>query len=228
MYIINHNNLIIKVIVIDTNIDQTKILIILGCGGHSKVVTDVAEAVGFKNIFYLDKNFKESFLGKKVFKNIEENFNGYFFVAIGDNLLREKVYRKFSESHIFAKGISLIHPTSFFSKKATIQEGSIVMPLCVVNAGAKISKGVIVNSATVVEHDVCLSEFCSLAPRVVIGGNTFVGIRSAISIGATISNGINIGNDVIVGGSSFVLKNINSNIISYGVPAKTIKKNSKR
>ena len=67
-------------------------LLIIGCGGHSKVVTEIAEAIGIKNIQYLDQlETINNFLGKKPFTKINENFIGNFVVAIGDNSLREKV-----------------------------------------------------------------------------------------------------------------------------------------
>ena len=71
-------------------------LIILGCGGHSKVVTDVAEEIGFKNISYLDKfNKNREFLGRTVISSDLENYTGYFFVAIGDNHKRELIFNEF-------------------------------------------------------------------------------------------------------------------------------------
>lgn len=43
-------------------------LLVLGCGGHSKVVTEVAEAIGFNYITYMDtsKEEKNFFLANKL------------------------------------------------------------------------------------------------------------------------------------------------------------------
>lgn len=58
-------------------------LIILGCGGHSKVVTEVAEEIGFKNISYFDKFYKNrEFLGRTVINSVLENYTGYFLLPL--------------------------------------------------------------------------------------------------------------------------------------------------
>ena len=33
--------------------DFNKKLAIVGCGGHAKVITEIAESVGFRKIFYI-------------------------------------------------------------------------------------------------------------------------------------------------------------------------------
>ena len=44
-------------------------LLIIGCGGHSKVVTEIAETLSYKNIKYLDINNKQKeFMGLKYFQ----------------------------------------------------------------------------------------------------------------------------------------------------------------
>lgn len=203
-------------------------LLILGCGGHSKVVTDIAEEIGFKNISFLDKFYKSrEFLGRTVISDELENFSGYFFVAIGDNYLRESVFIEFKNKNKRSKLISLIHPSSTISKKCTIGKGTIVMPNCVVNSCSDISDGVIINTNSSVDHDNFLKSFSSIAPGVCTGGNVSIGKRSAISIGSTIKHGIKIGHDVVVGANSLVMDNIKSNQVVYGTPAKFVRKRLK-
>ena len=205
--------------------DLSRKLLILGCGGHSKVVTEVAEAIGFNDINYLDKSNDEIFfLGRKIVQKVNENYNGYFFVAIGDNYLREKVYNQFLIENKLAQCITLVHPKSCVSFRSSIEEGTIIMPLSVVNSSTKVGKGVIINTSSTVDHDSILMDFCSLAPGVNIGGNVSVGIRSAISIGTSIKHGVGIGNDVVIGGSSLVLEDIDDNCLSFGIPSKCIRR----
>ncbi len=53
--------------------------------------------------------------------------------------------------------------------------------------------------------------------------DTYIGERCLIGIGAVIMPGVKIGNEVIVGAGSVVTKNISSNCIAAGNPAKVIK-----
>jgi len=68
-----------------------------------------------------------------------------------------------------------------------------------------------------------MSDFCSLAPAAVTGGNVKIGMRSAISIGAVIKHGITIGNDCVIGANSFLNKDLPHNIVAYGVPARKVR-----
>ncbi len=204
--------------------DLDRQLLILGCGGHSKVVTEVAEAVGFKEIFYLDPFYsKKTFLNRKVYNLIDEEYKGYFIVAVGDNSIRETIYNEFLDRNNSAISISLIHPTSSISKRALIGKGTVIMPLCVINSDTIIGKSVLVNTSSNIDHDCEIMDFVSVAPGVNIGGNVAIGPRSIISIGANISHGISIGHDALIGGSSFVLKSVQDNSVVYGVPARHIR-----
>jgi Acetyltransferase (isoleucine patch superfamily) len=54
--------------------------------------------------------------------------------------------------------------------------------------------------------------------RVKIGNNVFVGVKSVIMPGVT------IGDNVIIGAMSLVTKDVPSNVIAFGQPAKVIKR----
>ena len=209
---------------------NTKIsLLIIGCGGHSKVVTDIAKSVGFEDILYLDNQLKShKFRGYDVLKDINEDYDGYFFVAVGDNFARKEIYCSFLVNFKDAKECPpLIHPTSYLSNSARLSKGSVVMPNTSINSDVKIGKGVIINTSSVIEHDCTIEDFSSVAPGVTVGGDTHIGFGSAISIGSTIKHGIKIGSNSIVGASSLVLDNIPDDSVSYGIPARFIRKRSK-
>lgn len=53
--------------------------------------------------------------------------------------------------------------------------------------------------------------------------NTYIGKNSFIGVGATILPGVKIGDEVIIGASSVVTKDIPSNSVAVGNPAKVIK-----
>ncbi len=207
--------------------DFNKRLLIIGCGGHSKVIADIADSLGFLNIQYLSElkgKDREQDSEKEFVSSINENYQDYFSIAIGDNFSREKVYRDFKAKHPKALGISLIHPSSQVSKKLSLGECTVVMPLCVINSSSTIGKGVIINTSSVVEHECVLGDFASIATGVKLGGEVKIGVRSSIGIGSSIKHKVTIGNDVVVGGGSLVLKDIKDNYINYGVPSKSIRK----
>ena len=202
-----------------------KSLLIIGCGGHAKVVSDIAKCLNILDINYHDFDIEKNiFLDKDVIHKDIKNYDGDFFVAIGDNFLREKVTRNFKTNNPNSKAATLIHPTSVISDNCSIGEGTVIMPQTVVSSFSKIGDGVIINNFASIDHDNNLMNFCSIAPGVVTGGNVSIGFRSAICLGAVIRNKIQIGSDTVIGGASFVNKNISDNNLAYGSPAKIIKK----
>ena len=206
------------------NYDFNKNLAIIGCGGHAKVITEIAESIGFQNIFYIDKSSqKKYFLNREVNSILSENYNDYIFVALGDNYKREVIFKKLQNNYENSQIVSLIHPSSQVSKRCRIGIGSVVMPLSIINSSTEVGKGVIINSNTVVEHDNLIMDFSSLAPRVTTGGNVYIGARSAISIGSTIKNNVKVGSDSVIGASSYLNKDVGDNCIFYGNPAKFIR-----
>lgn len=203
-----------------------KALLIFGCGGHSVAVTDTAESLGLSEITFIDplaSALESMHLGRAVFNQVPSQFRGGFHVAIGENFLRERVTREIQKLHPRLIPITLIHPSSVVSKRATIGAGTLIMPLCVVNGNSVIGDGVILNTRSSVEHDSRLMNFASLAPAVSLGGRVQIGERSAMSIGAIVKHGIEIGNDSVIGAGSLVLKSLPSNIIAFGNPAKIIR-----
>ena len=199
-------------------------LLIIGCGGHSKVVSDIAESQGYSNISYLNTfGGDDRFLGREVLHYEPLGYEDAFFVAIGDNRVRQRVTAEFLEKNPRAKQPSLIHPTSVISKYSSIGTGVVIMPLCVINHSTEIGDGVIINTRSSVDHDSNLRDFSSIAPGVSMGGNVWIGERSAVSIGATIKHGVKIGRDVLIGANSLVLSDVEDSSVAYGLPAKNIR-----
>ncbi|HHQ4479270.1 TPA: acyltransferase [Aeromonas veronii] len=81
---------------------------------------------------------------------------------------------------------------------------------------------VIAPKAVILTHDACLLPTTGryIFKRVEIGSRVFIGY------GAVIMPGITIGNDVIVGSNCVVTKDIPSNTVVVGVPARAIGKTS--
>lgn len=73
----------------------------------------------------------------------------------------------------------------------------------------------VLNGAFVLAHDHCRS----------LIANTFIGHDCVIGINAIIMPGVKIGDEVVIGSGSVVTKDIPSNCIAVGNPAKIIKTN---
>ena len=71
--------------------NNKKTIAILGIGGHSKVIHEIAVLNGYQQILYFDDNIKNpNVIGKSsdLFLMSDKIFD--LFIAIGDNHLRKK------------------------------------------------------------------------------------------------------------------------------------------
>ncbi|WP_340300723.1 NeuD/PglB/VioB family sugar acetyltransferase [Roseobacter sp. HKCCD5988] len=201
-----------------------KTLGILGAGGHSKVVSEVAIERGWERIFYWDDDFplRTSHLGKDILGSLSmvESSHGTvdsFFVAIGDNHTRERIVLSLNRS---AKLISLRSGSSVVSNSSMVGLGSFIGPRVVVNSFAAIGKATILNTGSIIEHDCSIGNFSHIGPGSTICGSVKVGNRTLIGAGCVVRPEIEIGDDVLIGAGSVVVSNIPAGSKVYGVPGR--------
>ncbi len=204
-----------------------KKIAIYGASGHGKVIAEIVEELNYKVIAFIDdREKKEVFefksINYKKFKKKFLNLNSHIevIIAIGNNKIREKIFRELIKDNI--KIATLIHPKAIISKRAKIDIGTVVMAGVIVNAEAKIGKCVILNSSSVIEHENIINDFVHISPNVSLAGNVTIGKFSHIGIGATLIQGIKIGENSIIGAGSVVINNIEDNLKVVGVPAKRV------
>lgn len=211
-------------------------IIIIGSGGHAKVIIDILiKQNKYKIIGLLDdfKNIGVQVMGHTVLggtKDLPQLIGNQgitgAIIAIGDNFSRAQTAKNIQKDCPEITLINAIHPSATIAKHAIIEEGAVIMAGVTIGPFCKIGKHCILNTQSSLDHDSVMGDFSSLAPRAVTGGNCKIGAYSAICIGATLLNNINIGDHTIVGAASLVLKDIESYTIAYGAPAKSIRKRS--
>ncbi len=71
-----------------------------------------------------------------------------------------------------------------------------------------------------------MDDFSSIAPGVTVGGTVRIGRRSAVSIGATVRHKLTIGEDSVVGAHSYLNRDLQGNVVAYGIPARVVRARS--
>lgn len=194
-------------------------LVIWGCGGHGRVVLDIARATGRfgECVFYADEPPSEQTINEApVLARLPAA--AAFIIAIGDNRIRQQRFEQ-----ALAAGLSpavCIHPTAVISPYARIGAGTVIMPLSVVQTGAVIGLNCILNTASIVEHDCAVGDHVHLSPGVALGGNVSIADRAHLGVNASARPGCRIGADAIVGAGSVVIAEIPPDCTAHGVPAR--------
>ena len=199
---------------------MSKKLIIIGAGGHGKVVFDVAKLNGYKEISFLDdKVISPAVVGK--IKDCEKFSNGNdFFVAVGDNEKRATISKYLKEKNI--EQTSLIHPSAVIGSRVKIANGVVIMANAVVNAGATIGEGVIINTSASVDHDSVIGNYTHVAVGSHLCGGVRVGDNCLLGVGSAVVNGVSIPSNTVIGAGGVVVKSLEKPGKYAGVPVKEI------
>lgn len=198
-------------------------LIIIGGGGHAKVVADIATLNGYKIRGFLDDNTDvEKILNYNRLGNVSDCIkygDCSFVIAIGNNLVRRNIFEKYSNFEY----VTLIHPSVCIGSGVEIGEGTVIMPGAVVNACTKIGKCCVINSGAVVEHDCTIGDFTLIAPNSTVCGVTSIGSNCWLGAGCTVNNVLGICDNVTLGSGAVVVSDITTAGTYVGVPAKMLK-----
>ncbi|MDI9817746.1 MULTISPECIES: acetyltransferase [unclassified Legionella] len=201
---------------------HTSELVILGGGGHCKVVLDAFELSGkhykvklYDNNPLLTGKAVAGYVVKAAPHSLDA-INTNVHVAIGNNLVREKIYRSLSKS---ASLLTIIHPTAVIAKTAEIASGTFIAANAILAPESSIGEGCIINHSAVVDHEVKIGSYSHIAPNSTLGGNVVIGDRVLIGAGAVVLPGVRIGDGATVAAGAVVIRDVEANEIVKGVPA---------
>lgn len=209
-----------------------KNLIIIGDGGHSKVVQNIInDTKEYRLIEIWDDTYKNEFTISGVrYREIPNqqlllNDSTYYFIAIGDNVIRSQIANKLGvPSQNYA---TIIHPRAIVSEKTVIEPGSLIMANAVIQTHSQIGIHSILNTSCVVEHDTTIGDFVHIAPNATITGNCKIGDYVLMGASSVTIPGLIIGADSVIGAGSVVTRSIPKNKLAYGNPARIIETKQK-
>lgn len=190
---------------------------IIGAGGHGRVLADIAEAMGYSDIAFLDGAFPD--LSRSgawdVIGTPADLGDGEYALGVGDNKTRMGLLES-----IPCDLATLIHPSAVVSPHATIGAGSVICAGAAIGPFATLGAGCILNTGCSVDHDCTLGEGVHLSPGARLGGGVQIGACAWIGIGAVVREYKSIGADALVGAGAAVITDIPEGVRFGGVPAK--------
>lgn len=192
-------------------------IVIIGNGGHSKVVADILSCMGHSIYGYYDDNGSAD-LGK--ISDFIYDPSLKYICAIGDIFARKTIVSKLAIPT--DSWITAIHPSAIISNAASIGVGSVICAGAIIQAGSIVGDHVIINTNASVDHDCVIADFCHIAPGSTLCGNVRIGETTFIGARGTVVNNIDIGEASLIGAGSLVIKNIPPHVKAYGSPCKII------
>ncbi|WP_319782063.1 acetyltransferase [Oceanisphaera sp. IT1-181] len=202
-------------------------LAVLGASGHGKVLADMAELIGWRNITFFDDAWPEltqnghwSVVGNTAaLLSLLSEFDGVL-IGIGNNAIRLEKQAQLASSG--ARLISMIHPAASVSSYAHIGLGSVIMAGAVVNVDAHLGDACIINTNASVDHDCILEAGVHISPNVALAGGVKVGQGAWLGIGACVRQLISIGAGAMVGAGAVVVKTVAPKTCVVGNPAREL------
>lgn len=204
--------------------------VILGAGGHAKVVIDIIRCMekiktdSSPVIQLLDDNLEvgTEINGCLVVGIIDECHkfinDNKFIIGVGNNHVR----RRIAETYLLPYAAA-VHPNTVLGSGVSIGIGSVVMAGVVINCDTHVGRHCIINTGSTVDHENIIDDFVHISPGVHTGGNVRVGKESWIGIGSCVKNGITLDKSCVVGAGSVVISNIPEGCVAVGCPAQVIK-----
>lgn len=183
-------------------------ILLLGAGGHARSCIDVIQSNGKYEVYGLigtSNEIEKKISNYQVLGTEDElpklmNYCARALVAVGQ--IKSHILRSALFSTLVEMGYQLptiISPNAYVSPSSKIGAGSIIMHGAIVNAGAQIGKNCIINSQSLVEHDVTIADHCHVSTGAIINGEVQVGEGCFIGSRSVIKECVVLGNRCIVG-----------------------------
>jgi sugar O-acyltransferase (sialic acid O-acetyltransferase NeuD family) len=207
-------------------------IIVIGTGGHSRMIQDfIEEGDLYRIIGFITNDIKISnFHGYPILGN-DDVLRKYFKmgvkkIAIGiggftDNRTRKKIFELVKS--IGFDVITIVHHSAVISRYAKIGEGSVIMPNVVINNDVIIGSNCVIANSAVISHETIVEDHVLISAGVTIGGYSIVKSETLIALGASVVSGVTIGNNVLIGAGAVVVKDAIEQGTYIGIPARRIK-----
>ena len=146
-----------------------------------------------------------------------------FALGVGTNHEREDAWEEVVKHFPHAQLISVIHATAWVSPHSTVHEGAVILAQASVGPGSTVGPGALLNTGASLDHDSSLANFGSLGPGARTGGHVHIGERTMVGMQAGILQGITVGSDSVIGAHSLVNRDVESNAVAWGSPARVMR-----
>lgn len=210
---------------------MTKPILLVGGGGHARVVIDALRLEGRQLLGVVDPSLElgESVLAVPVVGD-DDTVATYDPDSVwlangvgstGRSNRRRDVFERFLRSGY--RFVNVIHPSATVAVAPPELRGIQIMAGAVVQVGSILGHNVLINTKASVDHDCEVGNHVHIGPGATVCGGVTIQTGAFVGAGATLTPGVRIGRDAIVGAGSVVLHDVKPRTTVVGVPARVIR-----
>jgi len=199
--------------------------IIVGAGGHGRVLADALRLEGRALAGFLDPDSALGWTGLPVLGDddaLKDWPDSGLINGIGGPVgsdLRRRVQTRLEAQGRRFSGVR--HPSAIVAVTARVGPTVQILARAVVQPGATLEAGVIINTGAIIEHDCIVGAFTHCAPGSILCGGVTVGAGCHIGAGAVIRERVRLGDRVVVGAGAVVVRDcLDAGVLLLGAPAR--------
>lgn len=205
-------------------------LVMIGAGGHAKVLHALALAAGHRIVGVCDPQLARQ--GQSHWRGVpvlggDDALAQVDSAAVGlingigqlvGSRGRQEVYKRLRRAgFVFPP---LVHPAAWVAPTARLAQGVQVMAGAMVQPDCSIGENSILNTRAGVDHDCTVGAHVHIAPGATLCGGVRVGDGAFIATGATIVQGVTVGVDAVVGAGATLMRDLGADQTLLGPRAR--------
>lgn len=207
--------------------------ILIGAGGHSKVVLSILDDVRSHSIVGIidinqspsvSENYRELIMGIPVLGTEALNkFIGQknldIFLAIGDCRIRAQWWEKMLNMSFSMP--NLLSPDAIVHSSVSLGSANVICSGVIIGPEATIGYDNLINTGAILEHETSVGNHCHIAPKSLVAGRSTVANNCFLGAGSVIIDDINIVEFTTLGAGAIVVSDIkNPHGVYVGIPAR--------
>lgn len=201
-------------------------LVLLGAGGHARVLLALAREVGYQILGVCDPSLAADavsnwegleVLGDECTLERLEPDRIALMLGIGQlakGNLRERIYTSWRErGYNFP---AMVHPFTWVAPDVLLRSGAQVMAGAVIQAGCEVGDNSIVNTRASIDHDCRIGRNVHVGPGATLCGKVIVEDGAFIGAGATVIQGLRIGTRSVLGAGVTLVRDLEPGMLIVG------------
>ena len=203
-------------------------VVVIGAGGHGKVVVSALLAAGIRVPCVLDddrEKWGSEIFGVPVRGPVSNEVEAGRLAVLG--IGRNEDRKRFAETSDL-NWTTVVHPHAWVHPSVFLGAGTVVFAGAIVQPDTVIGRHVIVNTGALIDHDCEIGDYAHLAPGVKLSGGVRLDEGVFLGIGSCTIPGVNVGEWTTVGAGAAVVNDLPSEVIAVGVPARELERKGNR